>query len=196
MAGAEVEQVNHATVRDQCGSTELRSCDCELPDEVWRHPLPKVLIIGYGSPLRGDDNIGCHVAQMLEQQYHDIPDVRVIGAHQLTPEMAEDVAASEFVLFLDAAAGTPAGKIQLSPVKPQPGPLSFAHHLGPSMLLSAARELYGRVPRAELLTMVGAAFELSDRLSPAVLRRLPELFEQAHLIVESHRRELSNDLLH
>src|ERR1035438_8901082 len=69
--------------------------------------LPKVLIIGYGSPLRGDDNIGCHVAQMLEHHYHDDSDVRVIGSHQLTPEMAEDVAASEFVLFLDAAAGTP-----------------------------------------------------------------------------------------
>ena len=71
--------------------------------------MPKVLIIGYGSPLRGDDNVGCHVAQMLEYHYRDDPEVRVIGSHQLTPEMAEDVAASEFVLFLDAAAGAPAG---------------------------------------------------------------------------------------
>ena len=133
---------------------------------------------------------------MLEQQYHDSPDVRVIGAHQLTPEMAEDVAASEFVLFLDAAAGTPAGKIQLATVKPKPGPLSFAHHLEPSLLLAATMELYGSVPRAELLTMVGAAFQLGDGLSPAVLRRLPELFEQAHAIVESHRRELTRELRH
>jgi len=158
--------------------------------------LPRVLVIGYGSPLRGDDNIGCHVAQMLEQQYHNSPDVRVIGAHQLTPEMAEDVAASEFVLFLDAAAGTPAGKIQQTAVTPQPGPLSFAHHLGPALLLAGTMELYGSVPRAELLTIVGATFELGDGLSPAVLRRLPELFEQAHAIVESHRHELTRELLH
>jgi len=149
--------------------------------------LPKVLIIGYGSPLRGDDNIGCHVAQMLEHHYHDDPEVRVIGSHQLTPEMAEDLAASEFVLFLDAAAGTPAGKIQQTAVKPRPGPLSFAHHLDPALLLAAAMELYGSVPRAELLTIVGAAFELGDRLSPELIQRLPEMFDRAHAIVESHR---------
>jgi len=65
----------------------------------------------YGNSLRGDDNIGCHVAQMLDCHYHDDPDVRVIDSYQLTPEMAEDVAASEFVLFLDAATGQTAGKI-------------------------------------------------------------------------------------
>jgi hydrogenase maturation protease len=158
--------------------------------------LPKVLIIGYGSPLRGDDNIGCHVAQMLEHHYHDDSDVRVIGSHQLTPEMAEDVAASEFVLFLDAAAGTPPGKIQQKAVKPQPGPLSFAHFLDPSLLLAATMELYGSAPRAELLTIVGAAFELGDALSPAVVRRLPEMFERAHAIVESHRHPEAKELVH
>ena len=158
--------------------------------------MPKVLIIGYGSPLRGDDNIGCHVAQMLEDQYHNDPEVRVIGSHQLTPEMAEDVAASEFVLFLDAAAGMPAGKIQQRAVKPQPGPLSFAHYLDPAMLLAATMELYGSVPRAELLTIMGAAFELGNGLSPAVMQRLPEFFERAHTVVESHRHPLSMELPH
>ncbi len=158
--------------------------------------LPKVLIIGYGSPMRGDDNIGCHVAQMLEHHYHDDPEVRVIGSHQLTPEMAEDLAASEFVLFLDAAVGPQAGEIKRRIVKPQPGPLSFAHHLDPTLLLSATMELYGSVPRAELLTIVGAAFELGDRLSPVVVRLLPELFERAHAIVESHRHPVAMEVLH
>jgi hydrogenase maturation protease len=158
--------------------------------------LPRVLIIGYGSPLRGDDNIGCHVAQMLEHHYRDDPEVRVIGSHQLTPEMAEDIAASEFVLFLDAAAGSPAGKIQQRPVKPETGPLCFAHHLGPASLLAAAMELYGSVPRAELLTIVGTAFELGDGPSPAVVQRMPEFFEQAHAIVESQCHPVAWELQH
>lgn len=158
--------------------------------------MPKVLIIGYGSPLRGDDNIGCHLAQMLEQHYHDDPEVRVIGSHQLTPEMAEDVAGSEFVLFLDAAVGTPAGKTQRKAVKPQPWPLSFTHHLDPALLLAAAMELYGSAPRAELLTVVGAAFELGDRLSPALVQRMPEFFERAHAIVESYRHPAMVQLSH
>ena len=103
----------------------------------------------------------------------------------MTPEMAEDVAASEFVLFLDAAAGAPAGEIRRRRSRPQLGPLSFAHHLDPSLLLTAAMELYGSVPRAELLTIVGADFGLRDGLSSVVMKRSPELFEKARAIVES-----------
>ncbi len=188
--------MNHPAVRDPSDGARLRSRDGKLLAEAWRGELPKVLIIGYGSPLRGDDNVGCHVAQMLEHHYHDDPEVRVIGSHQLTPEMAEDVAASEFVLFLDAAAGPHAGEIQHSTVKPRPGPLSFAHHLDPALLLAAAVEFYGRNPRADLLTIVGAAFELGDGLSPVVVRRLPELFEQAHAIVEAHCHPVAPESLH
>ena len=149
--------------------------------------MPKVLVIGYGNSLRSDDNVGCHVAQMLDRHYDGDPDVRVIGSHQLTPEMAEDIAASEFVLFLDAAAGEPAGKIKTAGVSPAPGPASFAHHLDPALLLAAATELYGSAPPARLLTIVGGTFEFGERLSPVVTQRLPEFFNQAQAVVESYR---------
>ena len=172
---------------------ELWNRPGECPGEAGGTRLARVLIIGYGSPLRGDDNIGCHVAEMLERHYCNDSDVRVLGSHQLTPEMAEDVAASEFVLFLDAAVGPQAGEIKQIAVNPQPGPLNFAHHLHPDLLLAATMELYGSVPPAQLLTIVGAAFELGDRLSPVVLRRLPELFERAQTIVESHRYPIDGE---
>jgi hypothetical protein len=56
-------------------------------------------------------------------------------------------------------------------------------------------ELYGTAPRAELLTIVGAAFELGDRLSPEVIRRVPEFFERAQAVVESHRCQLVGERL-
>ena len=149
--------------------------------------MPKVLIIGYGSSLRGDDNVGCHVARMLDRYYRTDADVRVIGSHQLTPEMAEDIASSEFVLFLDAGAHGAVGAIRSSPVRPKPGPSSFAHHLDPTLLLAASMELYGSAPPAQLLTIVGAAFEFGESLSPAVVGRLPEYLQQARTIVESYR---------
>ena len=71
--------------------------------------MPKALIIEYGRSLRIDDNVGCHVSQMLDPHYDSDPAVRVIGSHHLTPEMTENIVASEFVLFLDAAVGEPAG---------------------------------------------------------------------------------------
>jgi len=81
---------------------------------------------------------------LLERHYRDDPEVRVIGSHQLTPEMAEDVAASEFVLFLDVAAGATAGTIRATAVHPQPGALIFAHHLDPASLPAAAGALLTR----------------------------------------------------
>ena len=157
--------------------------------------MTKVLIIGFGNPWRGDDDVGCDVARMLAALYDDDPEVRVISAHQLTPEMAEAVSASEFVLFLDAATGTHAGEIKHSTVAPRPGSMSFAHSLDPRLLLAAADELYGSVPPAELLTIVGACFEVGDCLSTAVIRQLPELFERAHEIVESHRHPAVRELV-
>jgi hydrogenase maturation protease len=150
--------------------------------------LPSILIVGYGNPLRGDDVVGCHVAQMLETFYRDDPEVRVIGAHQLTPEMAEDVSGSEFVLFLDAAIGPRPGEIKHSKVTPRPGPLSFAHFLEPDLLLAAAVELYGSVPDAELLTVTGASFEVGEKLSAIVSQLVPELFGRSRAIVQSQRQ--------
>jgi len=157
--------------------------------------VPKVLIIGYGNRLRGDDGVGCRVAHMLEDYYHDDLDVRTICAHQLTPEMAEDIANSDFVLFLDAAVGEHAGEIHHSTVTPRPGPSSFAHSLDPGLLLTAADELYGSAPQAELLTMVGACFEVGDELSDVVRQNLAEFAGRAHLIVESHRHRVATEVV-
>ena len=62
--------------------------------------MPGTLIIGYGNLLRGDDAVGCRAAYKLEQRFHGDPDVEVIAAQQLTPEMADDIARHSFVLFL------------------------------------------------------------------------------------------------
>jgi len=152
--------------------------------------VPKVLIIGFGNPLRGDDGVGSRIACLLDEYYHDDPDVRVIGAHQLTPEMSEDIAGSEFVLFLDAAVGKHPGEVQRSRVLPRQEPLSFTHSLDSASLLSAASELYGSAPPAELLTIVGASFEMGEELSEVVRGRLAGLLEKTRSIVELHRHRL------
>ena len=61
--------------------------------------MPRVLIVGFGNPLRSDDGLGWHAAQELSQEV-SAPEVKVIGAHQLTPELAEEASAAELVLLL------------------------------------------------------------------------------------------------
>ena len=147
------------------------------------------IIIGYGNSLRGDDAIGCRAAHELEKVFRGDPDVEVIASQQLTPEMAEDVARSEFVIFLDAALADNPGTIHRMDILPEPGPGGFTHHLTPSSLLSAAEQLYGDAPAAIGLTLTGWSFELGERLTPGAKRRLPDLVHLAREVVEKHRRQ-------
>src|SRR5579884_268480 len=107
--------------------------------------MARVLILGYGNPLRGDDGFGWHTAQRLSAQFHS-PDVQVIACDQLTLELAEDISRAERVLFIDAARNLRAGDVRCETIAPRaPGergsPLSYSHHLPPSTLLNVCREL-------------------------------------------------------
>ena len=57
------------------------------------------LVIGIGNALRGDDGVGGWLAQRAEQW---LPAVQLRTVQQLTPELAEDMAAAARVLFIDA----------------------------------------------------------------------------------------------
>ncbi len=57
------------------------------------------LVIGLGNSLRGDDGVGCWLAQRAERW---LPAERVRAVRQLTPELADDLAAAGRVLFIDA----------------------------------------------------------------------------------------------
>ena len=63
------------------------------------------LILGYGNPLRSDDGFGWKMATEIEPDVTSA-EVKVIATQQLTPELAEAVAGSRRILFLDAAQGT------------------------------------------------------------------------------------------
>src|SRR5262245_41264787 len=72
-----------------------------LPNSGGIHVPDGVLVIGYGNTLRGEDGIGPAVAE--EVAARGLPGVRVIVAHQLTPELAADIADARLVVFVDAA---------------------------------------------------------------------------------------------
>jgi hydrogenase maturation protease len=145
--------------------------------------------------LRGDDAVGCRAAYQLEQLFRDDPSVKVIASQQLTPEMADDVAESKFVLFLDAATGEVPGTLRRTQIVPQRGPSGFTHQLTPSSLLSAAEQLYGDAPEAISITLAGWCFDISNQLSPQATRRFPEMIRLAQEAVKAHRRGTGEHIL-
>jgi len=145
----------------------------------------RCLILACGNTLREDDGIGPLLAQWAEERWRDDPRVRVICDAQWTPEMAEEVAASETVVFVDASLEQTPGQImlrELSPASLRPGLVT--HHLGAAELLSVAKDLYGMQPhRACLMTIGAGSIELGEGLSPDVRDVLPEAKDLLELTV-------------
>ena len=126
----------------------------------------QTLIIGYGNPLRGDDAAGYEAAGRLG----------ALAVPQLTPELADEISRAEQVIFIDAADGPDAaGTLRETPVLPGPSPEPFTHRLTPESLLGLAEALYGRAPRAVLITVAGENFSLGAPLSPGVAAALDRL---------------------
>jgi hydrogenase maturation protease len=144
-----------------------------------------VLVIGYGNTLRADDGVGRLAAERLDDDPR-LDGVRVIGRHQLTPELALDVSQAALVVFVDASRRPPPGIFKVEPMERtgRQG-AGWSHHLDPPSLLDLAGELYGRVPDAFLVSVGVESVLLGDRVSPMVEACLPGLVDAvAELITD------------
>jgi hydrogenase maturation protease len=126
--------------------------------------------------MRGDDGVGLWLAEWAERRFSDQPGVRIIADHQWTPELAEDVACAQSVLFIDCSLDTAPGTVHLASVKPAAAGQGInTHHQNASELLALSRDLYNSVPRnAQLLTIGAGSIEFGNEFSAAVTAALPE----------------------
>jgi len=136
--------------------------------------MARVLVLGYGNPLRCDDGLGWKVAVQLFR-LNTSPEVEVLPCHQLTPELAEPVSRSDVVVFIDCTREGRPGEFQCNELSPESGQVAFTHHLSPTAILEMSSELYGSCPKAYLVSICGESFEAGESLSPAVERKLPDL---------------------
>lgn len=148
-----------------------------------------MLILGIGNPLRGDDGLGWVVAEQLARANEQ--DCAVQCVHQLTPELAQQLATADLAIFIDASCEGKPGDIHIRQVFPasQIGPVGM-HHLTPEELMALTIALYGRCPLVVAVTITGADFSLSESLSPLVEREVSPVCELLpllrRLLVENH----------
>jgi hydrogenase maturation protease len=139
--------------------------------------MSKVMLIGYGNPMRGDDGLGWYVADLL-MRCGTQPDVEIRTCHQLTPELAETISQADFVVFIDAHIGLTPGLITSTQVEPaSSAEIPSTHHLTPPTLLGLTKQLYGQCPEAVVMSIAGQLFELGTVLSDVVLAAIPQLLE-------------------
>jgi hydrogenase maturation protease len=135
----------------------------------------RCLILACGNTLREDDGVGPWLAQWAEERFAGEPRVRIIVRQQWTPELAQDVAEAESVIFVDCATNATPGSVQVGPVEPASARSGFGtHHLGAAELLALSKEVYGVIQRSSLLLKVGAgSLELREGFSKVVKAALP-----------------------
>jgi hydrogenase maturation protease len=135
----------------------------------------RCLVLACGNTLRGDDGVGPKLAAWAEERFRQEPEVRVISRQQWTPELAEEIAAVDSVLFVDASVKPPPGRVRLAPVSSRVDPSApDSHHLTANQLLGLARSLYGSIKsHAMLLTVAVGSTELGETFSAPVEAALP-----------------------
>jgi hydrogenase maturation protease len=148
--------------------------------------LKKVLIIGYGNPDREDDGIAWHILHALtvkldltspesyEDEFPQFEPIDFAFYLQLTPEMAENIAAYEHVCFIDAHTGSIPEPVRLIDVESEFQRSPFTHHLTPQSLLSLCETIYGKKPDAALVSVLGHRFLFSRQLSQQTKALVPQ----------------------
>jgi hydrogenase maturation protease len=151
--------------------------------------LKKLLIIGYGNPDREDDGVAWHILRALtvklgvespesyEDEFPESPQVDFAFYLQLTPEMAEDISAYEYVCFIDAHTGNIPDPVRLISLESEFQHSPFTHHLTPQSLLSMCETIYGKKPDAALLSVLGHRFLFSRELSEETAQLIPQAVE-------------------
>ncbi len=130
------------------------------------------LVIGIGNPLRGDDGLGWAAAEQLAGDGE--VDCDVLAVHQLTPELAQWVAAATLVVLIDASREGEPGALCIRPLSlsEQPVPLS-THYTTPEELAALTTMLYERCPPLVIISLTGADFSIGESFSPIVARSIP-----------------------
>lgn len=128
----------------------------------------RFLIIGCGDKLRGDAAVGPRVADVVADWH--LPSLKTISACQLRLEFVNDLALTEYAIFVNACKHPGHTQTaQLNPLvagsqPPQELP-EYSHGCNPLSLLNLTQQLYGRMPLAWLLNVPVENFDFSNGLS-------------------------------
>lgn len=117
--------------------------------------MPRVLVLGYGNPGRGDDGLGPALAAAIEAMC--LPDVLVESDYQLTVDHTPLIAAHDLVVFADAAIGQ-SDPWLLYPLSAEPRATLGSHSLSPSAALHLTQLLHGKAPSGWVLAIAGSEF--------------------------------------
>jgi hydrogenase maturation protease len=136
------------------------------------------LVIGFGNPLRGDDGAAHRVLRAIEARRA----VRCLAVHQLTMDLAEDVARSGGVVFVDASMRVQV--VAVGRIEAGGAPME-SHVVAPAQVLAAAAALYGEAPPAWLVEIPASALGYGEGLSARTAAAVGEAVGRVEALLTS-----------
>ena len=106
-----------------------------------------------------------------------------LAVHQLTPELAEPLAAARLALFVDARLAAEGEAVRVRPLEPVEPRATLGHASDPRALLALARAVYGHCPRAWSITVPATDLSLGERLSPTAERGMEDALREIGILV-------------
>ena len=139
----------------------------------------RVLVLGVGNLLMGDEGVGIHVLRQLEQD-RPVPGARLLDGGTGGVNLLREFDGADDIIMIDATRdGRPAGTITfLQPLCVGELPRGLgAHDFGLKDLFAAAA-LLGHFPRIHLYTIsLVEVRPMCTELSPAVAEAVPEVVQ-------------------
>jgi hydrogenase 3 maturation protease len=149
--------------------------------EKWLKHCRKLVIVGIGNPLRGDDALGLHILKELEGKVP--PNVKLIEGETIPESFIEEIEQPRpsHVLFVDAAHfRAEPGKTKLFPAHKIAG-VPISTHAMPLFILAEVLQK-DTSAKVALLGVQPKTVELSETLSPELTkatRKIVELLKNA-----------------
>ncbi|MEN6580661.1 MAG: hydrogenase maturation protease [Anaerolineaceae bacterium] len=151
----------------------------------------KTLIIAYGNRDREDDGAGWHILDKLALQLGlETPEfpgdqvstpngrLTLLYLFQLLPEMAEDIADYDQLIFIDAHNSPSLPNLVFEQVSPDQTHSAFTHHMGPGELLAIAQILGRKLPLSWILSVRGFSFRFARTLSEETSEMVDQAFSR------------------
>jgi hydrogenase nickel insertion protein HypA len=157
----------------------------------------RVIVIGYGNTLRSDDGAGQKIAEILGSW--QLPEVRSIAVHQLTPELAAILATGQLAIFIDVYEVEQSELVDAVDVRVLPIALD-QHHIArieaghvadPQGLLYLTELIYSRSPAAWWMLIPAWNFEFGEQISPLSSWGMAQALHHIQRLITPPMHELS-----
>ncbi len=131
-----------------------------------------IVLLAIGNTGRGDDGLGWHLADRLSET--NTNNLQIEYRYQLQVEDALLISQYSTVIFADATLEPLENGYAFEPCLPADHYFYSSHMQNPSTILYLLACLYGKAPKAFLLTMSGYSWELGENLTSMAEKNLSQ----------------------